>query len=570
MRTRIPSRIEPALCARVNPGHPLARALAGCWLLNEGAGQVVHDASEHRLDGVFSGGPMWSPGACGHAVEFDGNDDWITMGNCLNPGTDDLSVLALVRYGVAVQPDSWSVYHFGGIAGKGYVDNLGTGYGLYVDVDNRVCWQIRNQATVFEIASDDALNDGRWRLAVGVCDRDDATGVRLYIDGVRQSATANPAALNAVALNGSRSFAIGSRQGGGDGSWFWDFAGSVAMVCVWRRVLTEGEIRSLQRDPFGLFACPRNIAGLASLAQAFVLCAGAIQATTSALGTIRVTRNLSGSTAGSASVGGALTVTGFVSLSGRVSARSGLRAALRTTPRATFTDTVQIERHWRSDVLLNGVTRTAFQLGTSLTQGWFWVRSRGCTAVYRGPSLTHVDLARILYVAEPDAREIRLPEYLSHSAGSTCCYLVRRFNGCGRQDRTTTAAMALRIGPGGQLAETGPNAVVGFSGEQTGESGLRLVWFYYPLDQESLPAQFNIYRHDPRATHPGDLIGIVHYQGRRYYYHLMSGAVANEQHSFIVKAAGKDGVEGRPSMLPVRQVSAVAPESAAIVAARAV
>jgi len=231
---------------------------------------------------------------------------------------------------------------------------------------------------------------------------------------------------------------------------------------------------------------------------------------------------------------------------------------------------VQIERHWRSEVLLNGVTRTAFQLGTSLTQGWFWVRSRGCTAVYRGPSLTHVDLARILYVAEPDAREIRLPEYLSHSAGSTCCYLVRRFNSCGRQDRTTTAAMALRIGPGGQLAETGPNAVVGFSGEQTGESGLRLVWFYYPLDQESLPAQFNIYRHDPRATHPGDLIGIVHYQGRRYYYHLMSGAVANEQHSFIVKAAGKDGVEGRPSMLPVRQVSAVAPESAAIVAARAV
>ena len=32
------------------------------------------------------------------------------------------------------------------------------------------------------------------------------------------------------------------------GAWFWDFAGSVAMVCVWKRVLADAEIREFAAE----------------------------------------------------------------------------------------------------------------------------------------------------------------------------------------------------------------------------------------------------------------------------------------------------------------------------------
>ena len=159
--------MEPAVCASIPPVHPLAQRLAGCWLLNEGAGAMAHDTSGHRHSGTFSGAPTWSQGPFGRAVEFDGDDDWIAIGDCLDLGTDDITVLALVRYNAASQPDVWSESHYGAIAGRGYL-SASKGYGLLVDPSNRIGWQVRNGASAFTVASDAALNDGLWHLAIGV------------------------------------------------------------------------------------------------------------------------------------------------------------------------------------------------------------------------------------------------------------------------------------------------------------------------------------------------------------------------------------------------------------------
>src|SRR4030042_1368275 len=104
MAMAIRSRIQPPRGARPNPAHPLAGHLAGCWLLNEGAGQTAFDTSGHHHDGSFSGGPQWSLGQFGHEVEFDGNNDWISMGDCLALGADDITMLAIVRYSAESQP----------------------------------------------------------------------------------------------------------------------------------------------------------------------------------------------------------------------------------------------------------------------------------------------------------------------------------------------------------------------------------------------------------------------------------------------------------------------------------
>lgn len=512
------SRMEPAVCASIPPVHPLAQRLAGCWLLNEGAGATAHDTSGHRHNGTFSGAPTWSQGPFGRAVEFDGADDWIAMGDCLDLGTDDITVLALVRYNAASQPDVWSESHYGAIAGRGYL-SASKGYGLLVDPSNRIGWQVRNGASAFTVASDAALNDGLWHLAIGVWDRDSATGVRLYVDGVRQTATADATALDGIDIAGTRAFAIGSRQDETAGAWFWDFLGSVAMVGVWKRVLTEAEIRRLREDPFEMFRSRRSIALLAPAPGNVIQCAGSITAVASLDGTV-----------------------------------SDMGVEQPSSP--------QTETNWRSEALLNGASHTAFVLGTVLTQGWFWARRRGCTTVYRGVSPAQVDFGRILCAAEPDAREIPLPAWLSHPPGSTHCYLVRRFDGCGRQEKTLAAATRLRIGSDGQRVPTQPNAIHGLRGERIDAATVRLVWFYCPLDQESPPRQFNVYLGDADLDHP---IRVVRFDGQGFHV-CRDLPLADTGNTLVIRAASAEGIEGLPSMCDIAQAAVSAPEPATILA----
>ena len=309
--------------------------------------------------------------------------------------------------------------------------------------------------------------------STAVCDRDSSTGVRLYIDGVPQNATADPTSIAGIDIADSTAFAIGSRQ---DTSlaWMWDFLGRVAAVCVWKRVLTETEIGRLRCEPFALFARRRTPTCFALPAGAIVDLAGSAHGVSSTSATLQVMRGLSGVS----------------------TARATATAVLRKAGSPTFPG----ERPRLRDALSNGMTSTAFKWGTMLTQGWFWACRRGGTAVYRGPSVAEVDFNHILQVAEPQSREIVLPAHLSHPPDSTHCYLVRRFNGRGDPERTTAAAVMVRIGPDGRLARPAPNAVLGLKGEQIGGHRLRLTWFYPPLDQEAAPQEFHIYWEQRRRS----------------------------------------------------------------------
>jgi hypothetical protein len=542
MMTTIPSRIKPPISAGLNPAHPLADRLAGCWLLNEGAGRVVRDISGQRHDGSFSGGPLWTPGAFGPAVEFDGNDDWISMGNCLNLGTDDITMLVLVQYSAAEQPEQWQGVHAGAVAGKGYLGSS-NGYGVSVSGGNKIGWQVRNQSTVFSITSDNVLNDGQWHVVIGVCDRDSATGLRLYIDGVRQSATADPTSIAGVNLTDTPAFAVGSRQDVSQ-SWAWDYLGRVGAVCVWKRVLTEDQIGQLQREPFALFARRRTAACFAVPAGAIVDLAGSAQAASSAWATLQVIRSLSGLSAACTTATATLRKTGSaVSPAGRPRLR---------------------------DALFNGMTPTAFKLGTTLTQGWFWARRRGGTAVYRGPSIVQVDSRRILHVASPESKEIALSAHLSHPPGSTHCYLVRRFNSRGDQERTQAAAVTVPIGPEGQLAPPAPNTVLGLNGEQVGGRKLRLTWFYSSLDQGAVPREFHVYWDG--ATGPIDLEhprATIPYTGHRLY-HYETGPLDDGRYTFVVRACDANRVESLSVASVMCSMAGLSPEAPAILGAEAV
>jgi hypothetical protein len=394
---------------------------------------------------------------------------------------------------------------------------------------------------------------------VGVCDRDDSAGVRLYIDGVAQSTTADATPLAGIDLGGSRAFAVGSRQEESGGVWYWDFLGSVAMVCVWKRVLTETDIRRLQQNPFELFSSPRSVARFGSPA-AVVSCSGSVQASTSASATAKVVRSLAGTIHASTSVSGVLSIPGRVSLAATMRQTSALRGGLSCVPGLSpFQGMPQTQRAWQREALFNGATGNAIRLGTALTQGWFWMRRNGCTAVYRGRRLTRVDLSRILYVSEPKAMEISLPAYLSHPPGSTHCYLVRRFDGCGRQEETASATAMLRVSSDGQCALLRPNAVIDLTGRQTSPTAVRWTWLYWPLDQETEPSQFNLYRTD------GTLAGTVRCRRRRFY-----GFDDTSLEDIVIRPVSIAGVEGRPSASSIHPIAATTPAQAVILIAEPV
>jgi hypothetical protein len=525
MLTRVLSRRKPLVAVRSNPGHPLAYGLAGCWLLNEGAGRMARDVSRHRREGCFSGGPIWSPGAFGPEVKFEGSDDWISMGDCLDLGIGDVTVFAIVKYSVTSQPDEYNSSHLGAIVGKGHLDSTGRGYGLSVNTSNQIHWQIRNQASVFSVTSETSLNDGQYHLVTGLCDRDSSTGVRLYVDGTRQAATADPTPVNGEDLNGSGAFAIGSRQQE-SGTWFWDFAGSVAAVYVWNRVLAEAEIRLLQCDPFTLFTRGSAIALLGAPPGGTVECTGSAVAQSG--------------------------------LHARASVSRGVGQAVPST-----------ERLWLREALFNGTTGAAFKLGTTLTQGWFWMRRNGCTALYQGESIVRVDFNSVVHVTEADAREISLLAGSSPTPGSTCYYAIRRFNSCGYQEKTM-AVVVVHIAPDGQSVVSSPNAIVGLKGESIDGSKLRLVWFYCPVDQKAIPNRFNIY-----WDAGSDKIDLEHAwavipcQGRKLH-HYYSDVLQNGQYGFLIKTAAGVAVESVQAASVTCQVQSSSSEPITILAVKAI
>ncbi len=500
-------------------------------------------------------------------------------------------MLAVVKYSAAAQPDEWGGVHFGVIAGKGHLDGAGRGYGLSVNNANQIYWQVRNQASNFTVPSDNALNDGQYHMAVGVCDRDSTTGMRLYIDGLRQTATNDPTPIDGNDLSGSRAFAIGSRQGEDDGGWFWDFAGAIAVVYVWKRVLTESEIRQLHRDPFVLFARRRSVALAASPGGAFIDCAGStggqstamaslcvsrdlsasVHAATSATMSLQVVRDLSGVCAASTTLLATLQTAGVVLLSGTTGGVSGLQAVLSVlASQAAFSAMLQTETPWLREALFHGMTSAALKLGTVLTQGWFWVRHNGCAVVYRGANLGDIDFSRILCVLEPGTREFSLPAYLSHAPGSAHCYLVRRFNSCGHREQTETAAVIVRITPDGKLAKPSPNSVLGLGAEQVGAGKLRLTWFYSPLDQNATPGYFDIYwdggsgqidLQSPIATIP--------YRGPRFYAYEWN-VPDDGQYAFVMTVESTDCIQSPPSPNVSCQIKNLPPEAVEILAAEVV
>lgn len=229
-----------------------------------------------------------------------------------------------------------------------------------------------------------------------------------------------------------------------------------------------------------------------------------------------------------------------------------------------------METTWLREALFAGMSANAFKLGTVLTLGWFWPRISGCSVLYRGGSMEEIDFGNILAVAEADACEISPPSYVPHGNGLTYYYVVRRANNCGDEERTLAAAVKVSIDSNGDLAEPRPNNIFEVRGRQVNGNEIQLIWYYCPIEQESVPTCFKVYY--GAGTGQVDYenaIAVIHYVGRKFYSY-QSGSLDVDKYLFCIKAEDAAGTESGSSEQIRIQLDTTSPDTIDIVNAETV
>ena len=213
------------------------KGVVAIWLLDEGKGNKVTDASGNANDGGFaSGEPQWVDGMFGKALSFDGIDDWVemnapvvvdtvdfTMGCWVNPGATQKTWTNILsshqeppRRGISFEQNSSNINKFGIAIGDG------------------VNWA--GDSFTAEILPQ--LKDGVWQHYVFVRQSDKGT---FYLDG-KSAAEATLLSKDPV-VAATSNFRIGNWVLGGR-----EFNGMVDEAFIFNRALSTVEITSIMKS----------------------------------------------------------------------------------------------------------------------------------------------------------------------------------------------------------------------------------------------------------------------------------------------------------------------------------
>ena len=201
----------------------------------------IYNNNVPRIPRVYDNAPTTKPDLIGDgSCVFNGTSDYITMGNTLNTGTTDFSISFWAKIsasapqgvaGIIAKKPSLNAGDAGWMIGlKKHTNNTLQFYG-YLDDGGGVKG---NYGDMF-------LEENTWYHVVAVWDRDD--DLSIYIDG---SIDANGTDISADTdtLNNTSQFIIGKQLGQEE------FAGNIAQVGFWSRILTQAEIISIQEKTY--------------------------------------------------------------------------------------------------------------------------------------------------------------------------------------------------------------------------------------------------------------------------------------------------------------------------------
>jgi hypothetical protein len=198
--------------------------LIGYWKFDETSGTTAQDATGNGNDGTLNGDPQWVAGELGGALEFDGEGDYVDIGNDpIFNITGQITVACWIK--VSQFTDSWqAIFTMGDdswrLQRQTTTDNL--------------CWActgVTGTPGDWWLYGDVNVNDGEWHHTAGVYD---GSKYYLYVDGDldaskdtsgTMSISSYPVLIGANAQQSGR-----------------EFEGLIDDVRIYKRALNETEI----------------------------------------------------------------------------------------------------------------------------------------------------------------------------------------------------------------------------------------------------------------------------------------------------------------------------------------
>ena len=202
----------------------------GIWLLDEGTGDITADASGNGNDGTLGGGPAWTNGVYGKALDFSGTSSYVDCGNAEMLNVEVFSVSFWCNIS---NTQSWNHMisrgeHHGG-------DNPGAvnwGVMMY-DAQETILYEVYNDTVKPSLSVN--TTTGEWHHVVITHDE---TTMQLYHDG--QLAGTTPAG---IMLDENLPFIIGAQSRAGGPSDYFD--GSLDDVGYFNIVLAPEDIEEI-------------------------------------------------------------------------------------------------------------------------------------------------------------------------------------------------------------------------------------------------------------------------------------------------------------------------------------
>ena len=216
---------KPWLGKQIDWGHPLARDLVGCWLMNEGGGDKVQDLSGNGKHGT--GSLIWTPGKSGPALEMTGAAGNVDTQFDCSP-YNEFTIIT------SVKTDS--------IVGTYYIADQSdgsVGFGLRI-VDEKLSFFCYSGGDAGHFYSNYSLVVGQWVQFACVHSANNT----IYINGVYDNTTASALGID----DSSDTMRIGSEF---DGDTHWD--GLIEYLMIWNRALSVSEIAEHYQNPFCMF-----------------------------------------------------------------------------------------------------------------------------------------------------------------------------------------------------------------------------------------------------------------------------------------------------------------------------
>ena len=228
-----------------NPSEP---NLLGQWTLDDGIGTIASDTSGNGNDGTVNGAAWTTAGQVDGALDFDGSDDYVGLGN-LNASADSLTISAWINADTFThlsRQDARIVSKATGTASQDHYFMLST---IKSNGATRLRFRLMtNGLTTTLFGSGGVLTSSTWIHVAAVYD---GAQMRLYQDGVEVGNTSKTGNIdqNAVAVWIGRN-PDGKRP----------FDGRIDEVYIYDQALTAAEIAALANTGAGGNQAPTAVA----------------------------------------------------------------------------------------------------------------------------------------------------------------------------------------------------------------------------------------------------------------------------------------------------------------------